>query len=374
MNSPVVTIGMPVYRVGKELLVTLECIRAQTYPNLDILISVDAGDMETARACEPFLRQDPRIRMHVQPERLGWAGNTDWTMRERRGDFYVFQQHDDQVSPTYVADLVEAALRRPDAAICFSEIQETGLVNRITRGLTVAGSPTERLFAYLETMDCRPFRGLIRGSALASTSGLLLSGFDPFDSYGTEIRFMAELLLAGEFQLVAGPSYYKRMHGENLHLKRWKWSEQQKQLAWACLGAWMMEVVPLAGRRVDERQRLAFAVLDRFLRPHNPWEWLRIPARHLASSTAGILGPLRSSLDHLKANETLVRAVSGRWMMYEPKTAEDRIALLHLILDQLRRDGRFKPDLLGMEWEAFERQAHRRLGVRAPQSSAAATI
>ena len=43
--------------------------------------------------------------MTVQPSRLGWAGNTDWTMRQRRGDFYIFQQHDDQVTPTYVADL-----------------------------------------------------------------------------------------------------------------------------------------------------------------------------------------------------------------------------------------------------------------------------
>ncbi len=46
-------------------------------------------------------------------------------------------------------------------------------------------------------MDCVPFRGLIRSSALASTSGLLLSDFDPFDSYGTEMRFMAQLALLG---------------------------------------------------------------------------------------------------------------------------------------------------------------------------------
>ena len=108
MNSPLVTVGVPVYRGQQELPVTLECLRTQTYPNLDVLISVDAADQESATACEPFLRRDPRFRMQVQPSRLGWAGNTDWTMRERRGEFYIFQQHDDQVSPTYVADLARA--------------------------------------------------------------------------------------------------------------------------------------------------------------------------------------------------------------------------------------------------------------------------
>jgi hypothetical protein len=158
--------------------------------------------------------------MQVQPSRLGWAGNTDWTMRERRGEFYIFQQHDDQVSPTYVADLVEAALRKPDAAICFAEVHTTGLRTMVNRGFQLSGPRDERVQAYLETMDCLPFRGLIRGSALASTSGLLLSDFDPFDSYGTEMRFMAELAIWGEFCFVPGPIYYKRLHDENLHLKR----------------------------------------------------------------------------------------------------------------------------------------------------------
>jgi glycosyltransferase involved in cell wall biosynthesis len=96
LNSPLVTVGVPVYRGQLELPVTLECLRTQTYPNLDVLISVDAADQESARACEPFLRRDARFRLQVQPSRLGWAGNTDWTMRERRGEFYIFQQHDDQ--------------------------------------------------------------------------------------------------------------------------------------------------------------------------------------------------------------------------------------------------------------------------------------
>lgn len=364
MSGPLVTVGVPVYQGKDELPVTLECIRTQSYSNLDVLISVDAGDQQTARSCEPFLKRDPRFRMHVQPSRLGWAGNTDWTMRERRGDFYIYQQHDDQVSPTYVADLVEAATRSPNAVICFAKMQCSGLLNVTQYGLLLSGSPIERIQAYLESMDCVPFRGLIRGSALARTSGLLLSDFDPFDSYGTENRLMAELALQGEFQFVPGPTYYKRMHGANLHLKRENWSERQKLLAWACLAAWMMEVVAPAGRSPDERRRLFEAVLDRFLvAKKNPWRWLIPPARHLALSQAKALHPVRVLLHRLKRSNLLASSVAGRWMLCETNDPEIRAALLRMILDRLKSAGRFDPvACLHSTWERLEVEGRRFVG------------
>ena len=105
----------------------------------------------------------------------------------------------------------------------------------VQHGIELTGPPIERALGYLKSLEHVPLRGLIRGSALASTSGLLLSDVDPFDSFGTENRLLAELALLGEFRFVPGPTYFKRMHGGNLHLKRENWSEGQKQQGWACL-------------------------------------------------------------------------------------------------------------------------------------------
>jgi hypothetical protein len=361
VSGPLVTIGVPVYQGQDDLPVTLECLRTQSYQNLDVLVSVDANDQQSARACEPFLRRDPRFRMHIQPSRLGWAGNTDWTMRERRGAFYIFQQHDDQVSPTYVADLVEAALRYPDAAICYAEVQCTGLQTHVMRGLPLSGPPIERVLNCLKFMDFSAFRGLIRSTALASTSGLLLSDFDPFDSYGTEMRFMAELALLGEFRFVPGPIYYKNLHGANMYLKRDKWPEHKKQLAWACLGAWMVEVVVPAGRSPEERRRMFDTVLVRFLVPSNPWRWLRYPAHRLAQTNSKALHSVRILLDWLKTNDALVRTVSERWMLHEAREPKHRAALLRIIFDRLKSAGRFDPSvILQCTWETLEEETHKR--------------
>jgi hypothetical protein len=299
--------------------------------------------------------------MHIQQSRLGWAGNTDWTMRERRGDFYIYQQHDDQVSQTYVADLVEAAMQSPQASICFAKMQCSGLLDVTQYGLPFSGAADQRIRSYLESMDCVPFRGLIRGSSLAQTSGLLLSDFDPLDSYGTEIRLMAELALLGEFRFVPGPTYYKRMHGENLHLKRENWSQQQKLMAWACLAAWMIEVVVPSGQDLDERRQLLDAVLDRFLVSRsNPWRWFVPVARRLAVSDARVLGPARRLMHRLKRVSRLATSVAGRWMLYEASDPDSRAEMLRVTFDRLKQAGRIDPSTcLHSTWEILEDQARR---------------
>jgi glycosyltransferase involved in cell wall biosynthesis len=366
VNGPLVTVGVPVYRGQDDLPVTLECLRTQSYQNLDVLISVDANDLESARACEPFLRSDSRFRIEVQPSRLGWAGNTDWTMRHRRGEFYIFQQHDDQISPTYVADLVDAAARFPDASVCFAAIHVSGLRTFVQPGVALSGSPVERAKTYLEHLDHVPFRGLIRSSALASTSGLLLADFNPFDSFGTEIRLMTELALLGEFRFVPGPIYYKRIHGENIHLTRNKWSEQQKLMAWACLAGWMIEVIVPAGQSVAERRDLLDVLLDRFLMRHDRVRLLRILARRVVQSHSSILAPLRAVLQRLKKNEAVVKATTGRYMVYEADNRERRAALLRTIFDRLKSEGRFDPlASLQSSWEATEAEAFSRFSAHA---------
>jgi len=366
LSGPLVTIGVPVYRGQDDLPVTLECLRTQTYQDLDVLISVDAGDQATAQACAPFLQSDSRFRMQIQPSRLGWAGNTDWTMRGRRGAFYIFQQHDDQVSPSYVADLVGAAERAPDAAICFAEIQYSGLRTMVQRGSPLLGTPIERATDYLHRLDTVPLRGLIRGSALASTSSLLLSDFDPFDSFGSELRLLAELALQGEFRFVPGPIYYKRMHGANLHLKREEWSEHERQLRWACLGAWMLEVLTPAGATPEQCRQLFDAVLARFFVPQiDRWRWLRTPARRLSFTQSRALHPLRAALDRLRSSRRIVESANTPWMLYEPASPGDRTALLRMILERLEAGGRFDPSGgLQSTWQALEAQAATRFGAR----------
>lgn len=348
MTNPLVTLGVPVYRGQDRIPALLECLRTQSYKNIDFLISVDGEDQASADACESFLKQDTRFRMQVQSSRLGWAGNTDWTMRNRRGDFFIYQQHDDLLSPTYVADLVEASARWPNASICFAKMQYAG--QRVSKRPvpSLLGDPKTRALTYLRRLDWEPFRGLIRGSALDKTSGLLLSDFDPFDSYGTEFRFMAELSLIGEFRFVKGPIYFKNFHGENLSTKRDNQSREHRITAVACWTAWMIEVIVPIGASVEERWRLFRMVLERF---------------------AGRQDPLKLLRSAMRRNERLAAAVQGLIRLERPiiryRSKEESAAFLRDVFERLKSQGRFHPDeTLGLNWAALELKSLRHYGVK----------
>jgi hypothetical protein len=289
--------------------------------------------------------------MHVHPSRLGWAGNTDWTMRQRRGDFYIYQQHDDLLSPTYIADLVEAAQRWPNATLCFAKLRFTGQRDEEISSPSLWGDANERALNYLRTLDWVPFRGLIRGSALEKTSGLLLSDFDPFDSLGTEHRFMAELALLGEFQFVEGPTYFKSWHGENLSIKRAKWSREHWLTASACFAAWMIEVIAPIGRSAKERHRLFSITLDRFAGKRDPVNWIRSELRTKIKP----LLPLRM-WDQLKASETLRSTLQERSSSWVGSlSTEERSFVLREIFGRLKSGGRFDPrECMNTTWEALE--------------------
>jgi glycosyltransferase involved in cell wall biosynthesis len=374
MTSPLVTIGVPVYG-GQDLLpILLDCLRTQTYKNIEVLVSVDGADQASAEACKPFLREDSRFRMHIQPSRLGWAGNTDWTMRQRRGDFYVYQQHDDLLSPDYIAELVEASARWPNAVICFSKMHFMGQERSAP---SLLGDRNARILRYLHRLDFEPFRGLIRGSALDNTSGLLLSNFDPFDSLGTEFRFMAELAILGEFRFVEGPTYFKSWHGKNLSAKREGWSLQQRITAKACWAAWMIEVIAASGASVRERRELFKITLERFAGRRDPFSAIR-PTLHGPLHRALKTLPLRMIRDYSRKREELAEAdlLRKREELAEADLrldssvqgtipASERRTLLRQILEMLKSGGRFEPrQCINMSWEALEAEMLSQYGIR----------
>ena len=60
--SEYVGVGVPAYRGVAYVAETLRCLEQQTHRNLDVLISVDGADEETAAVCTPFIK-DSRFKI-----------------------------------------------------------------------------------------------------------------------------------------------------------------------------------------------------------------------------------------------------------------------------------------------------------------------
>lgn len=68
-----VTIGVPIYHDKLFLEESLDSIQRQSYPELEVIMSVDGPDPECEEICRKFLN-DFRFRLVVQPSDLvGWT-------------------------------------------------------------------------------------------------------------------------------------------------------------------------------------------------------------------------------------------------------------------------------------------------------------
>src|SRR3970282_68445 len=99
---------------------------AQTYANLEIVISDDASTDGTPAICERYASIDPRVRLLRQTTRRGWVGNANLLLHEARGRYAFFAFHDDPVEPTYVEKLAAALESNPRAVVAFSDMHAIG--------------------------------------------------------------------------------------------------------------------------------------------------------------------------------------------------------------------------------------------------------
>jgi len=261
MSAPPVLVCVPAFRGAEVIGETLRAIARQDVPGLACHISVDGGDAETAEACRPFLA-DPRFRLTVQEQRLGWAANLNALWAGARGGYAMYWQQDDLADDRYLERLLAAAEAAPWVSVAFADVQWFGARSEREEHATVAGFALERALRMAEAPHYLPFRGLVRASALREAGPLRLT---PFDSALEGMVQVARLARAGELLRVPGPIYLKRghraaLHGEHLARPPVWWRGVSLLFAAGLLAAaW-----PAAFG--NDRPRLARRLLPRFLR------------------------------------------------------------------------------------------------------------
>ncbi len=115
-NAPRISVVVPAFHTEERFfLQMLESVREQSYDNWELLI-VDAGAQDDGERKGKTVKEmteaardaDARIRYFELEENYGIAENTNRGVREARGDYIAFLDHDDLIEPDA---LYEAALR-----------------------------------------------------------------------------------------------------------------------------------------------------------------------------------------------------------------------------------------------------------------------
>lgn len=88
------------YKVQAYLHDCLESVLTQSYPDLELIAVDDRSPDACGAIIDEFAARDPRVRPVHLPENQGLGGARNAGMREAHGDYLLFLDGDDTLTPT----------------------------------------------------------------------------------------------------------------------------------------------------------------------------------------------------------------------------------------------------------------------------------
>ena len=116
-RQPLVSVCLPVLNQRDLVCEAIDSALGQDYSNIEIVVVDDGsrdGTPEVLRG-----RYGDRIRLLLNPARVGQARATGRCIRHAHGAFVKFLDHDDTLEPNSVSRLVEVLERHPTAGMAF---------------------------------------------------------------------------------------------------------------------------------------------------------------------------------------------------------------------------------------------------------------
>jgi glycosyltransferase involved in cell wall biosynthesis len=225
---PRVSIGMPVYNCEKFLHQSIGSLLAQTYGDFELVITDNQSTDGSETICREFAAKDKRVRYHRNERNLGGPGNFRRVFSLCAGEYHKWSTADDYWDPTVLEKCVAVLDSHPEVVVAYPKttlIRETGeFIEHYEDNLDLHEiSPAARFIRLMETVSlCHVHLGVIRRAALKRTA---LIG----EELSSDIRFLAELSLYGQFTVVPEYLFFRRFHTTS---SSWERNDMEHQRAY----------------------------------------------------------------------------------------------------------------------------------------------
>ncbi len=214
-NTPLVSIGLPVYNGADYLKSTIDSILAQTFKDFELIISDNASNDATQQICEEYAAKDHRIIYIRNQENVGAIQNYLNLLEASRGKYFKWAGHDDLLKPKLIEKLVEALENNPEFVLSYSRTTRINgegevITDNYKDELDITlDTPSKRFKAYndrfKENTMCDPIFSLYRKEVLDKTI--------PLGTYmGCDAVFLGELVMHGKFFEVPESLFLRRIH------------------------------------------------------------------------------------------------------------------------------------------------------------------
>lgn len=136
---PLVSVPLVTYNSAKTIIETLESIKAQTYSNLELIISDDCSTDDTVELCREWMEQNKlrfvRTEIITVDKNTGVAGNCNRAEAACTGEWVKGIAGDDLLMPNCVQECMDYVVEHPDTIYLFSRCKAFGADEEYCEGI-----------------------------------------------------------------------------------------------------------------------------------------------------------------------------------------------------------------------------------------------
>lgn len=130
MEQPLVSVSVITYNSAKTIIETLESIKAQTYQNLELIVSDDCSTDNTVEVCRKWVEQNKdrfvRTELITTDKNTGVSGNCNRAEAACQGEWVKGIAGDDMLLPTCVQDCIDYVTEHPETIYLFGKQKAFG--------------------------------------------------------------------------------------------------------------------------------------------------------------------------------------------------------------------------------------------------------
>lgn len=133
MNSPLISVIVPIYNVENYLPRCVDSIINQEYKNLEIILVDDGSPDNSSQICEEYAKKDNRVKV-IHKENGGLSDARNAGMKIATGEYVSFIDSDDWVDAQFISTLYEGIKGGADIAECATRLFDDNDNTLSTRG------------------------------------------------------------------------------------------------------------------------------------------------------------------------------------------------------------------------------------------------
>ena len=217
MNSPLVSVCIPVHNVTGFLEEAIASVLAQTYGSFELVIANGASQSEPRRLIDEIVRRnsDPRVQLILNPANYSMVENWNSSIMKARGTYLKLLCADDVLMPDCLQRQVQSLEKYPNVVLAAGS---RVIINRKgNRLFTRNGIGATGVYAGKDAI----LRCVLSGTNIIGDPVNVLwrrcamdqaGGFDSTILYCTDVEYWLRILSEGDLFYDQEPVGYYRIH------------------------------------------------------------------------------------------------------------------------------------------------------------------